>query len=127
MFAGLEISLFVLVHRQMSLDLLGPDTPEPVVTRWFAWYQAAFLFGAATGGWLFGWLGDRLGRARSMAGSVLCYSLFTFAGYFATSLEQHLVFRFLACMGIGGSWPGAVALVSGAWPGAAPPPLGRPL
>ena len=44
MFAGLEISLFVLVHRQMSRDLLGAGTPEPDVTRWFAWYQAAFLF-----------------------------------------------------------------------------------
>ena len=56
MFAGLEISLFVLIHRQMTRELLGPGTPEAAVTRWFAWYQAAFLFGAAAGGWLFGWL-----------------------------------------------------------------------
>ncbi len=36
MFAGLEISLFVLIHRQMSRELLGPETPEQDVTRWFA-------------------------------------------------------------------------------------------
>ena len=70
MFAGLEISLFVLIHRQMSAELLGAGTPEAVVTRWFAWYQAAFLFGAAAGGWLFGWLGDRLGRTRAMAAPI---------------------------------------------------------
>ena len=49
LFAGLEISLFVLIHRQMMLDLLGTDTPEGVVTNWFVWFQAAFLFGAAAG------------------------------------------------------------------------------
>src|SRR5262249_17528314 len=69
MFAGLHLSLFVLIHRQMTLELLGADTPEQAVTRWFAWYQAAFLFGAAAGGWLFGWLGDRLGRTRAMGGA----------------------------------------------------------
>jgi MFS family permease len=71
MFAGLEISLFVLIHRQMALELLGATT-EQHVTRWFAWYQAAFLFGAAAGGWLFGWLGDRIGRTRSLGAGVLC-------------------------------------------------------
>ncbi|MCE9531126.1 MAG: MFS transporter, partial [Planctomycetes bacterium] len=77
MFAGMIISLFVLIHRQMTLELLGSSTPEQVVARWFAWYQAAFLFGAATGGLLFGWLGDKIGRTRSLGGSVLCFSLFT--------------------------------------------------
>src|SRR3954470_17415526 len=66
MFAGLEISLFVLVHRQMTLELLGASTPERDVTRWFAWFQCAFLFGAAAGGWLFGFLGDRFGRTRAL-------------------------------------------------------------
>lgn len=121
MFAGLEISLFVLAHRQMTLELLGPSTPEAIVTQWFAWYQAAFLFGAATGGWLFGALGDRLGRTRSLGAAVLCYSLFTLAGYFAHAAELMLVLRFLACLGIGGVWPNAVALVAEAWPDASRP------
>ncbi|MBA4062468.1 MAG: hypothetical protein C0501_01940 [Isosphaera sp.] len=123
MFAGLEISLFVLVHRQMALGLLGPDTPEAVVARWFAWYQAAFLFGAAAGGWLFGWLGDRAGRTRAMGGAVLCYSLLTLACYFATSAGEMLALRALACLGVGGVWPNAVALVAEAWPDASRPLL----
>jgi MFS family permease len=121
MFAGLEISLFILIHRQMTLGLLGPDTPEAVVTRWFAWYQAAFLFGAAAGGWLFGWLGDRVGRTRAMAMSVLCYSIVTLGCYFAASADEMLALRFVACLGVGGVWPNAVALVAEAWPNTSRP------
>ncbi len=121
MFAGLENSLFILIHRQMMLDLLGADTPEKLITTWFAWFQAAFLFGAASGGWLFGWLGDRVGRTRAMGLSVVCYSGFTLLCWFIH--EPHLMWlvRFLACLGFGGSWPNAVALVSEAWPSASRP------
>ena len=121
LFAGLEISLFVLVHRQMTLELLGTETPEAVVTRWFAWYQAAFLFGAAAGGWVFGALGDRAGRTRALAASVLCYSLGALACHECTSAEGMLALRFLACLGVGGVWPNAVALVAEAWPDASRP------
>jgi MFS family permease len=115
MFAGLEISLFVLIHRQMTAELIGPKLPQNVETQWFAWYQAAFLFGAAAGGWLFGWLGDRIGRTKAMGASVLCYSSVTLGCYFATSAEHMLALRFVACLGVGGVWPNAVALVGEAW------------
>jgi MFS family permease len=121
MFAGAAISLFILISRQIILGLLGHDTPESVVTQWIAWYQAAFLFGAAAGGWLFGALGDRLGRSRAMGLSVLCYSGLTFACYFVSDPWIMLVLRGLACMGIGGVWPNAVALVAEAWPDASRP------
>jgi MFS family permease len=49
--------------------------------------------------------------------------VFTFAAWPAATLEQHLVLRFLASLGIGGAWPGAVALVSEAWPDASKPLL----
>ncbi|HUQ71720.1 MAG TPA: MFS transporter, partial [Planctomycetaceae bacterium] len=90
-------------------------------TQWFAWYQAAFLFGAASGGWVFGWLGDRCGRTQSLALSVLCYSVLTGACYFADSVWELLALRFLACHGIGGAWPNTVALVAEAWPAASRP------
>jgi MFS family permease len=124
MFAGLEISLFVLIHRQMTPELLGiKEPPEATVTQWFAWFQAAFLFGAAAGGWLFGSLGDRFGRARAMGAAVLCYSIFALGCYFADTAEAMLLLRFLACLGIGGVWPNAVALVAEAWPDASRPLL----
>ena len=68
LFAGLEIALFVLIHRPAMISLMSSTgTPDAVineqaVTQWFAWYQAAFLIGAASGGWIFGVMGDRLGR-----------------------------------------------------------------
>lgn len=116
MFAGLENALFVLIHRQMMLELLGSSTPETVITQWFAWNQAAFMLGAAVGGWCFGWLGDRAGRTRSLGWSVLCFSLLTFVAWFVTNSHLMWTVRFLACMGFGGTWPNAVALVSEAWP-----------
>lgn len=132
MFAGLEIALFVLIHRPAMVSLLsvastGETAVTPVaideqaITQWFAWYQAAFLFGAAAGGWMFGWLGDRHGRTRSLALSVLCYSFFTGCCYFARTPWELLVLRFLACQGIGGAWPNTVALVAEAWPDASRP------
>src|SRR5262245_23541051 len=120
-YAGFGIALFVLIHRPMMLDFLGRDADEATITRWFAWFQAAFLFGAAAGGWLFGWMGDRFGRRRALAGSVLCQAGCTFAAYTAKVPEGLLFMRFVACMGIGGIWPNAVALVSEAWPDASRP------
>lgn len=123
MFAGLENSLFVLIHRQMMLELLGETAPEQLITQWFAWNQAAFMLGAAAGGWIFGWLGDRCGRTRAMGWSVLCYSLLTLAAWFVYEPRLMLTVRFLACLGFGGSWPNAVALVSEAFPSASRPLL----
>jgi MFS family permease len=86
-----------------------------LVGRWFSWYVCAFLFGAAAGGWAFGRLGDRIGRSKAMAASILCYSVISAGAYCAQTPTQLLVLRFLACMGVGGMWPNGVALVSEAW------------
>src|SRR6185503_8453508 len=113
-------ALYILIHRQLVFGLAGP-VDESIVAQWFAWYQAAFLLGAAAGGWLFGWLGDRLGRTRALGAAVLCYSLFTLACYTADSAAVMLVLRFAACLGVGGVWPNAVALAAEAWPNASRP------
>lgn len=86
-----------------------------LVQQWFAWLQCAFLFGAAAGGLLFGALGDRLGRVKGMAASILTYSLVGGAAAFAQQPWQLLGLWFLACMGVGGMWPNGVALVAEAW------------
>ncbi len=121
MFAGLEISTFVLLSRPAMLDMLGArldtGTAEAVIGDWFAWYQCAFLLGAAAGGWIFGWLGDQAGRTRAMAASILCYSLITGLSYFAADPFTLLALRFVACLGVGGVWPNAVSLAVEALPG----------
>lgn len=82
---------------------------------WAARYNAAFLLGAAAGGLLFGSLADTFGRVRAMSLSILTYSLFAGAGYFAQTPEQLLVFRILSGLGVGGMWPTGVSLASEAW------------
>src|SRR5262249_13850426 len=72
--------------------------------------------GAATGGVLFGWLGDRLGRVRAMTLSVLAYAIFTGLCGLATSAEQVVVLRFFSALGMGGEWSLGVALVMEIWP-----------
>lgn len=94
---------------------------EAIVGQWFGWFTCAFLLGAAAGGYLFGVVGDRLGRAKAMAVSILCFSVFSGVSYFVETPPQLLVLRFLTCMGIGGMWPNGIALLSEAWAGASRP------
>lgn len=122
MFAGSEISLFVLISRPALLDIM-PGTGESQIISWIAWYQCAFLLGAAAGGWLFGWMGDRYGRTRAMGASILCYSVWTGLCYFARDPYSLLVLRFLACLGVGGVWPSAVSLSVEALPRVSKPLL----
>jgi len=115
LFDGFEIGLFPVVARPALLDMLGPGG-EGGVGVWMGRITATFLIGAAIGGALFGWLGDRIGRVRAMALSILCYSLFSGAGYFAGEPWHLAAFRFLAALGMGGEWALGVALVMEVWP-----------
>jgi MFS family permease len=114
MFAGMSISLFVLISRPAIVDILGDvvasEHMERAAAQWFAWYQCAFLLGAAAGGWIFGAMGDARGRTSAMGYSVLCFALLTGAAYFVDNPYLLWIFRFTACLGIGGVWPNAVAL-----------------
>jgi MFS transporter, SHS family, sialic acid transporter len=111
--------------RYGGADPVDSENPDPdqilfqrwkeLVASWFAWYQCALLFGAATGGLLFGRLGDRIGRSKAMALSILTYTCMSAASSFAQSPLQLLVLWYLACTGVGGMWPNGVALVSEAW------------
>ena len=84
MFDGLEMGIFPLVARP-ALQELRPGADDQFVGLWMGYVTALFLVGAAVGGLLFGWLGDRFGRVRTMALSVLTYSLFTGLCFFATA------------------------------------------
>ena len=127
MFAGLEMSFMIPATRPAIQAYVYFQSAEPeragdrvrmevLADQWLSRFIAAFLLGAAAGGALFGWLGDRAGRVKAMATSILCYSAITGVGYLANTPEQLLVLRFFACLGIGGMWPTGVALVAEALP-----------
>ncbi len=115
MFDGAEMGVFSMVGRQAVLELLN-TRDEAVVGLWFGVVTAGFLVGAATGGVLFGWLGDRLGRVRAMTLSVLVYSVFTGLCGVVGEAWQVGVLRFIAALGMGGEWSLGVALVMEVWP-----------
>lgn len=126
MFDGAEMGIFSLVGRSAMKDLLG-EPEEGIIAFYFAVILAFFLVGAATGGVLFGWLGDRIGRVRAMTLSVLTYAVFTgLCGLVSMPLNLGLfelpsvwqlgLLRFIASLGMGGEWSLGVALVMEIWP-----------
>ncbi|MFN0130010.1 MAG: MFS transporter [Verrucomicrobiales bacterium] len=115
LFDGFEIGLFPVVARPALISMLGTGG-EGKVGEWMGIITAAFLVGAALGGVVFGWLGDRIGRVRAMSLSILCYSVFSGVAYFAVEPWHLGVFRFLAALGMGGEWALGVALVMEVWP-----------
>ena len=124
MLAGSQLGITSLAMRPAATELLGVVAQDGVplsadddglVAQWFGWLTAAFLSGAAAGGFVFGRIGDQFGRTRAMALAILCYSVFSGIAYFAAGPWDFLVLRFLVGLGVGGMWPNGVALVSEAW------------
>ncbi len=119
MFDGLEMGLFPLIARpalQQIQATHGGTVSDAFVGEWMGYVTAAFLLGAALGGVVFGWLGDKIGRVRAMSLSILCYSVFTGLIYFATEPWHLAGSRFIAALGMGGEWSLGVALVMEVWP-----------
>jgi MFS family permease len=142
LFDGAEMGVFSMVGRRAIADLLGYSKPilasanetagttlstvlqytkptleqENEIAMAFGVIIAVFLVGAAAGGVLFGWLGDRIGRVRAMSLSVLVYAVFTGFCGFAQDPIQLGVLRFIASLGMGGEWALGVALVMEVWP-----------
>jgi MFS family permease len=144
LFDGFEMGVFPLVARPALVDMLDlkadadrmrdeslSDTErseakaavDGPVRKWNGILNAVFLVGAALGGLVFGWLGDRFGRVRAMMFSVLTYSLFTGGCGLVNAPWQLAGFRFLAALGMGGEWSLGVALVMETWSAHARPVL----
>jgi MFS family permease len=114
-FAGVQLGLMALASLSVTHSLMNGAYTDGAGGDWFGRYTAAIMLGAAIGGIFLGGLGDRIGRVRALALSILSCSLFGSAGAFVTDQGQLLVLRFLAGLGVGGVWPNGVALVSEFW------------
>jgi MFS family permease len=113
MFDGLEMGIFPQISRPAMTELLHGHLEH--LGWWNNFIAAMFLWGAALGGLVFGWLGDRIGRVKAMSISILIYSSFTGLLYFANSPVYIAVMRFVAAIGMGGEWALGVALVMEVW------------
>src|SRR5437868_14488301 len=74
------------------------------------------LLASGIGGVAFGFLADRVGRTRALMGSILTYSICSFASGLSTSILMLAIFRFILGLGMGGEWNTGATLVAETWP-----------
>lgn len=118
LFDCFDQQIFVLFRTPALTSLL----PEGTNVGEYAGYATAiFLLGWATGGLVFGVLGDQIGRAKTMMLTILLYSLCT--GLTATSqgFADFAFYRFVTGLGVGGEFAVGVALVAEVMPDRARP------
>jgi len=108
--------LFNFVAPVCVPRLLGVPAGHADVTTATGAITSLLLVGWATGGILFGWLTDRLGRSRTLLITMLVYSCATAACAIAPNIWALAAFRFVASLGIGGEWAAGASLVAEVFP-----------
>lgn len=121
LFDCLDQQLFNLARMPAMEALVGAVNAK----EYGGYATSVFLVGWAIGGMIFGSLGDRLGRAKVLAITVLLYSLATGLSALSKSFTDFAVYRFITGLGVGGVFGLAVALVADSVPsGVRPKALG---
>ncbi|KAF0804019.1 major facilitator transporter [Alcanivorax xiamenensis] len=105
----MDLMLFAMIISAVGKDL-GFDKGAAGMVA------SATLLASAFGGLVFGFLADRIGRARSMVLSILCYAAGTALCGLSYELWHLLLFRVIVGLGVGGEWSAGSALVSETWP-----------
>lgn len=127
-FDTMDQQLFNLARRPAMTELLhigesesatepeGPAVISAASEEDIAWHgtvaTSIFMIGWATGGLIFGILGDKIGRAKTLLITILLYSLFTGLSALSTSIWDFAFYRFLTGLGVGGEFAVGVALVA---------------
>jgi MFS family permease len=121
MFDTMAQQLFNLARVPAIRELLGGHATPSTVSEQAGYVTMVFMIGWALGGVLFGILGDRLGRAKTMMLTILCYTIFTGLSMFSTGVWDFGIYRFLCGFGVGGQFAVGVALVAEVVPANARP------
>jgi len=108
-----------LASRSITMRDLLPGVDEAVRRQDGSLCTSLFILGWAAGGLIFGVLGDRWGRAKTMALTILLYAGFTGLSALARTWMAFGAFRFLTGLGVGGEFAAGAALVAETMPEAA--------
>lgn len=113
LFDCLDQQLFILSRNAAMSSLLPPgwDTNE-----YGSYATAIFVAGWATGGLIFGAVGDRIGRAKTLTLTVFLYSVFTGLSALSKGWVDFALYRFVTGLGVGGVFGLAVALIADSLP-----------
>ncbi len=115
---GMDGFIYALVLQPALRELLpksGLTADAGTIGYYNGLLLALFLIGWGLS-MVWGPLGDRFGRVRTLMLTILCYSIFTFAGALAANVWQLALFRLLAGIGIGGEWTLGGTFVAEEWP-----------
>jgi len=69
------------------------------------------LLASAVGGWLGGYLADRIGRVKTLQFTILWFSFFSLVCAFVQNFDQLLIARALLGLGFGGEWAAGAVLM----------------
>ncbi len=108
LFGAVDIILLILFQEEIAADLSVELQTVRIAI-------GVGLLGSAFGGLFFAQLGDRLGRVRALAISIIIYSVATGLMAFASSKLELFGLRFIAGIGTGAEWSIGFALLSEVW------------
>src|SRR6266446_2382808 len=115
---GMDSFIYALVLVPSLRDLLphsGIAATKANVGRYGGLLFALFLVGWGLA-FLWGPVGDKFGRVRTLMLTVVWYSVFTFLSALVTNVWQLAALRLLAGIGIGGEWAMGGTFVAEEWP-----------
>lgn len=125
LFDCLDQQLFILARPSAMKELLKHIADPGKFEFWTKTCgdisTSVFIAGWATGGLVFGMLGDRIGRAKTMLITILIYSLCTGLSAMSRSVYDFAFYRFLTGLGVGGEFAVGVSLVAEVMPARARP------
>jgi len=126
LFDTMDQQLFNLARVPAMKELLAtpgqsPEELKKAVDFYGPLATSVFMIGWATGGLVFGVLGDRVGRAKVMLWTILIYSLCTGLSAFSIGFWDFAFYRFLTGLGVGGEFAVGVSLVAEVMPNRARP------
>src|SRR3954470_320558 len=116
LFDTMDQQLFTLARKPAITQLLHLKPGDLKIDEYAGYATSIFIVGWAIGGLIFGILGDRIGRAKTMLITILLYSAFTGLSAFSTGFYDFAFYRFLTGLGVGGEFAVGVSLVAEVMP-----------
>jgi MFS family permease len=125
LFDTMDQQLFNLARKPAIVQLLGVSPGDRAMAgkadEYGGYTTSIFIIGWALGGVIFGILGDRIGRVKTMVMTILLYSLFTGLSALSRGVWDFAFYRFLTGLGVGGEFAVGVSLVAEVMPDRARP------
>ena len=104
--------IFVLAREPALRELLGSGATDATIKAWGGYATTVLMIGWGTGGILFGMMGDKYGRVKTMLATLLAYTVSSALSGFARDGTEFLIYRFLCGLGVGGMFGAATTLVA---------------